>query len=298
MSDPATPTRPYVRRDRSPAARNAAQRAEAEIAARERVSEHGKCKSVGFLVARRGRRRPTRSSPVQVNLLYQALRTSGGAMSDTNLAAVERVVRIVRELGLHRGFGGGARGTERRRKPLESLVSGAGTAPVGSPLAEEHRAGRRRRPARDPRLGVPRRPISTGGRERNRTPSKGLDRRPGTRASTPRTREAWRSRRRNDAANDPTWELQAEPNRKRRHNRLKRLKTDSEMARRARDQPEAAGRVSRRRLGRRPGPTPPSRKVRGLGVKIAQPAPPATASSRRGLDLHDPLAHVDLFADR
>ncbi len=84
MSDPATPTRPYVRRDRSPAARNAAQRAEAEIAARERVSEHGKCKSVGFLVARRGRRRPTRSSPVQVNLLYQALRTSDGAMSDTS----------------------------------------------------------------------------------------------------------------------------------------------------------------------------------------------------------------------
>ena len=86
MSDPATPTRPYVRRDRSPAARNAAQRAQAEIAARECVSEHGKCESVGFLVARRGWRRATRSSPVQVKLLYQALGTSDGAMSDTNLA--------------------------------------------------------------------------------------------------------------------------------------------------------------------------------------------------------------------
>jgi hypothetical protein len=68
-----------------------------------------------------------------------ARRTSYGAMSETSLATVNRVVRIVREIGCVRSVGAGARGTERRRKPPEMLESGAGMALARSLLAEEDR---------------------------------------------------------------------------------------------------------------------------------------------------------------
>ncbi len=68
--------------------------------------------------------------------LNEALLISFGAMSGANLSAVDRVVRIVRELDHYQGLGGGAQGTETRRKLLKSLDSGAGMAPVVPPFAE------------------------------------------------------------------------------------------------------------------------------------------------------------------
>ena len=56
-------------------------------------------------------------------------------MSGANLPAVDRVVKIVRELDRYHGLGGGAQGTEKRRKLLESLDSGAETDP--SPVADD-----------------------------------------------------------------------------------------------------------------------------------------------------------------
>jgi hypothetical protein len=104
----------------------------AEIAAREGLSERGMRKYVRALIARRGLEATDEFIAVQVNRLNEALRKSYGAMSDKDLATVDRVVRIVRELGRYHGFGGGARGTERRHKPLGRLDSGAGMASVRS----------------------------------------------------------------------------------------------------------------------------------------------------------------------
>jgi hypothetical protein len=98
-------------------------------------------KYVRALIARRGPEATDEFIAVQVNRLNEALRKSYGAMSEKDLATVDRVVRIVRELGRYHGFCGGAHGTERRRKPLETLDSGAGMAAVGSfPRAAPQRA--------------------------------------------------------------------------------------------------------------------------------------------------------------
>jgi hypothetical protein len=67
--------------------------------------------------------------------LNEAPLVSFGAMSGANLPAIDRVVKIVRELDRYHGLNGGAQGTEKRRKLLESLVSGAKIEP--SPVAED-----------------------------------------------------------------------------------------------------------------------------------------------------------------
>ena len=74
--------------------------------------------------------------------LNEALLVSFGAMSGENLAAVDRMVGIARELDRYHGLFGGAGGTETRRKLLESLVSGAETPNVAGLGRGEEQAAR------------------------------------------------------------------------------------------------------------------------------------------------------------
>ena len=152
MPDPLSD--PKIRGDRSPAtrpARSGPARAErerrvveglrggvamAEIARREGITERGLRKYVRNLFARRAPEATGEFIVTQMNRLNEALTVSFGAMSPENLAAVDRVVRIVRELDRCQGFGGGARGTATRRKLLESLVSGAGAKPPQDDLRD------------------------------------------------------------------------------------------------------------------------------------------------------------------
>ncbi len=86
----------------------------------------------------------------QMSRLNETLLVSFGAMFAENLPAVDRVVKILRELDRYHGVAGGAQGPSTRRKLLESLDSGAETAPcptraaldlaTGEALAEDVRA--------------------------------------------------------------------------------------------------------------------------------------------------------------
>ncbi len=107
----------------------------AEIARREGITERGLRKYVRNLIARRAPEATGEFIAVQMNRLNEALLVSFGAMSGANLPAVDRVVKIVRELDRYHGLNGGARGTEKRRKLLESLDSGAEIDPF--PVAED-----------------------------------------------------------------------------------------------------------------------------------------------------------------
>ena len=146
MSDPLEPA-PKPPRDRTLSGRRQARerRAErerrivdcikqglkvSEIAAREGVSERGMRKAIDALLARRGPEATVEFVFVQVNRLNEALRKSYDAMSPENLPAVDRVVRIVRELD--RPPRQAANGTKGRRKPLKSLKSGHEMAPASN----------------------------------------------------------------------------------------------------------------------------------------------------------------------
>jgi DNA-binding CsgD family transcriptional regulator len=121
LSEPVEPTPPAPRRDRSAAARSAArqERAEreativsllnrgfsvAEIADRNGVSERAMRKSIRTLLARRAPAPPAEFLALQVSRLNEALLVAYGAMSAENLEAVDRVVKIVRELDRYHGF--------------------------------------------------------------------------------------------------------------------------------------------------------------------------------------------------
>jgi DNA-binding CsgD family transcriptional regulator len=75
-----------------------------EIAERENVSEKRMRALVRDVLARRMPEPPAQFLAMQVNRLNEALRLSFGAMSGANLQAVDRVVRIVRELDRYHGF--------------------------------------------------------------------------------------------------------------------------------------------------------------------------------------------------
>jgi hypothetical protein len=156
LSEPSRiPSSPV--RDRSPVARAAqhAARGErerrvveglkggvamAELARREGITVRGMRKYVRSLIARRAPEETGEFIAVQLNRLNEALLVSFDAMSAENLPAIDRVVKIVRELDRYRGLGGGAKGTETRRKLLESLVSGAETD--ASPVSEDDASDR------------------------------------------------------------------------------------------------------------------------------------------------------------
>ena len=119
MPEPVEPARP--RRDRSSAARRAARQKRAareagiisllnrgvsvaEIADRNGVGERAMRKSLRKLLARRAPAPPAEFLALQVSRLNEALLVAYGAMSPMNLEAVDRVVKIVRELDRYHGF--------------------------------------------------------------------------------------------------------------------------------------------------------------------------------------------------
>ena len=121
MSEPVEPAPSAPRRDRSAKARCAARqrRAErddaivgllnrglsiAEIADRVGVGERGMRKSIRTLLARRAPAPPSEFLSVQVSRLNGALLVAYNAMSGDNLEAIDRVVKIVRELDRYHGF--------------------------------------------------------------------------------------------------------------------------------------------------------------------------------------------------
>jgi DNA-binding CsgD family transcriptional regulator len=100
-----------------------------EIARREGITQQGFRKYVLNLYANHAPEANREFIATQMIRLNAALNVSFGAKSAENLPAVDRVVKIVRELDRCHGVAGGARGTEARRKLLENLVSGAETDP-------------------------------------------------------------------------------------------------------------------------------------------------------------------------
>jgi hypothetical protein len=123
LSDPAEAAPPAAPRNRSRGARKAARsrKAErelrivrylnggvmiAEIAARERVTEKRMRAQVREILAKRMPQPPAEFLALQVSRLNEALLVSHAAMSGANLQAVDRVVKIVRELDRYHGFAG------------------------------------------------------------------------------------------------------------------------------------------------------------------------------------------------
>jgi DNA-binding CsgD family transcriptional regulator len=100
----------------------------AEIASRERLTLKRMRTLVQEILARRMPQPPAEFLAVQVSRLNEALLVSYGAMSNANLEAVDRVVKIVRELDRYHGFNA----LHVRRPEAERLA-----APPQAPLALE-----------------------------------------------------------------------------------------------------------------------------------------------------------------
>jgi DNA-binding CsgD family transcriptional regulator len=76
----------------------------AEIAAREGVTERRIRQCVQEILAKRAPRAPAEFAALQVSRLNEALLVAYSAMGGQNLEAVDRVVRIVRELDRYHGL--------------------------------------------------------------------------------------------------------------------------------------------------------------------------------------------------
>jgi hypothetical protein len=105
----------------------------AEIASREKVTEKRMRALVQEILARRMPRPPAEFLALQVSRLNEALLVSYSAMSRANLQAVDRVVKIVRELDRYHGFVA----AEPARRPGTPRLA----APAHIPLALEAPAG-------------------------------------------------------------------------------------------------------------------------------------------------------------
>jgi DNA-binding CsgD family transcriptional regulator len=150
---PSGPTPPAIRRDRSPKARRAARakKAEreqrivkllnrgvsvAEIAGREGVSLSRMRALVREILAARMPQPPAEFLALQISRLNDALLVSYGAMYGDgigpNFAAIDRVVKIVRELDRYHGFaapGQEPRADTRRLPPDASPLALAAPSP-------------------------------------------------------------------------------------------------------------------------------------------------------------------------
>ncbi len=98
-----------------------------EIAARVRVTDKRMRERVREILARRMPAPPAEFAAMQVSRLNEALLVAYSAMSGLNLKAVDRVVRIVRELDRYHGFAA----AERRSLPDACRLE----APAQRPLA-------------------------------------------------------------------------------------------------------------------------------------------------------------------
>jgi len=151
-SDSAEAPSPPVRRDRSIASRRAARLKKAqreariiaylnrgvsadEIAARESLSLKRMQNLVREILARRMPQPPAEFVALQINRLNEALLVSYSAMSGANLEAVDRVVKIVRELDRYHGF---ALAPRPREEPEAHRLPRLGQAPLAleAPVGE------------------------------------------------------------------------------------------------------------------------------------------------------------------
>ena len=95
----------------------------AEIAAQVGVGEKRMRAIIREILARRMPAPPAEFAAIQVSRLNEALLVAYSAMGDMNLKAVDRVVRIVRELDRYHGFvASGRRWSERRRGAGEGVL--------------------------------------------------------------------------------------------------------------------------------------------------------------------------------
>jgi hypothetical protein len=103
----------------------------AEIAAQEGVTHDRMRMLVREILARRTPQPPAEFLAVQIGRLSEALLVSHSAMSGGNLQAVDRVVKIVRELDRYHGFTEVKRSdhVEQRRLPAPESVPLALAAP-------------------------------------------------------------------------------------------------------------------------------------------------------------------------
>jgi DNA-binding CsgD family transcriptional regulator len=116
MPKPPRSARPRQPASRAAARLNKAQREQkivnllnagvsiAEIAAREGVPERRVRQRVQEILARRAPSAPTEFVALQVSRLNEALLVAYSAMANQNLGAVDRVVKIVRELDRYHGL--------------------------------------------------------------------------------------------------------------------------------------------------------------------------------------------------
>ena len=152
MADCKTPSRKPVRRDRSVEARREARLKKdarerriigmlnrgvsiAEIAAREGVTLRRMQIVVKDILARRAPPAPSEYLALQVSRLNEAMMVAYGSMAGGNLTAVDRVVRLVKEMDRYHGFfpsgGAGAAAPDRLAPPAEApLALAAPTAMV------------------------------------------------------------------------------------------------------------------------------------------------------------------------
>jgi hypothetical protein len=103
----------------------------AEIATRFNVGEKRMRATVTEILAHRQPHPPEEFVAIQVSRLNEALLVAYSAMSATNLKAIDRVVRIVRELDRYHGFVAGA----PRRRQTPRLYATEGTMAFGAALA-------------------------------------------------------------------------------------------------------------------------------------------------------------------
>ncbi len=99
----------------------------AELAAREGVTLRRMQILVKAILARRGPPAPAEYLALQTSRLNEAMIVAYGAMASGNLGAVDRVMRLVREMDRYHGF---FPDRDAGRAPPERLVQ-----PAGAPLA-------------------------------------------------------------------------------------------------------------------------------------------------------------------
>jgi len=92
----------------------------AEIAARERLTERRVRQFVQEILDKRAPRAPAEYAALQVSRLNEALVVAYAAMGGGNLAAVDRVMKITRELDRYHGFAAADLVGEPRRLPAPS----------------------------------------------------------------------------------------------------------------------------------------------------------------------------------
>src|SRR5271166_718971 len=128
----------------------------AEIAARERVTLRRMQIVVKDILARRAPPAPSEYLALQVSRLNEAMMVAYGSMASGNLTAVDRVVRLVREMDRYHGFfpsgDAGAAAPDRLAPPAKALALAAPTAMEMTPQTFEKARfgdGNGERPGRD-----------------------------------------------------------------------------------------------------------------------------------------------------